>query len=673
LRWTPSGYLLYIRGICVLHVVSEGDAVAVAFTAPDKRRIHVGEANFPRWGVELHEAVIQLAQDPRLLTDELANAERAIEQQATAAGCRVVGRWLPWNTDGSNPVDWVGVDANGRPVLGVVRASATLADVPGWIAALHVLEEERERWVPDAQGPPRLLISSERDDSKLRSVLADSGLDAELCSPAPAAEDTGEPERRGRRRPRRRRRERGDGAGWQRPAASEAEERPSEERPSEERAVAVTSGSEAAFAEEAPESADSGPREPEYEPSVEVPDDEESPLESEEEAFVEPEEPLREEGRWERPRALETSETAAPVEESAAEEVSSSYPLEMEIEATLAEEREEAEAEPGEPIETTPVRRRNPRAAIVVRNTPDSILAALILARDRRNLLFFWVCSQEGLMDFFKGRATDLPENVDLLLVGFTAQPIPQEVISTVTLFRGRTQWFDHHEWPIEDLERLRDALGREAILFEPGAASPLAAVVPVTERRSRFTDKLVDLAGRRLSENDMAKWGYRVADLLDRLVAKEGDHRAEIVPVLSGKPSELPGGESVYEAEHAWIDEHDARIVHFGEYQMVVVRVPPDLDAGEVARRGRLRTGARLSLASREGDDLVLLGCNDEKRHINMSDIIECLSSRLPWAHAVSGGDRTGRLRIENLSDNPERIETIIGEIVKNRSILYG
>ena len=251
-------------------------------------------------------------------------------------------------------------------------------------------------------------------------------------------------------------------------------------------------------------------------------------------------------------------------------------------------------------------------------------------------------------MDFFKGRATDLPENVDLMLVGFTAQPIPQEVISTVALFRGRTQWFDHHEWPIEDLERLRDALGREAILFEPGAASPLAVVVPVTERRSRFTDKLVDLAGRRLSENDMTKWGYRLIDLLNRLAAREGDHRSEIVPILSGKPSELPDAESVYEAERAWIEEHDARVVHFGEYQMVVVRVPPDLDAGEVARRGRLRTGARLSVASREGDDLVLLGCNDEKRHINMSDIIECLDSRLPWAHTVSGGDRTG-LSFEN------------------------
>jgi spermidine/putrescine-binding protein len=100
----------------------------------------------------------------------------------------------------------------------------------------------------------------------------------------------------------------------------------------------------------------------------------------------------------------------------------------------------------------------------------------------------------------------DIADNVDVLVVGFSAQPRPKEVLDTVELFRGRLQWFDHHEWAIEDLVRLRAALGRDSIVIEEDASSPLGAVTEVTERRSRFTDKLVDLSARRLSETDMQK-----------------------------------------------------------------------------------------------------------------------------------------------------------------------
>ncbi len=105
----------------------------------------------------------------------------------------------------------------------------------------------------------------------------------------------------------------------------------------------------------------------------------------------------------------------------------------------------------------------------------------------------------------------------------------------------------------------------------------------------------------------------------------------------------------------------------------MAVLRVPRELDSGEVGRRGRLRTGARLSLVSREEDSVILLGCNDEKRHINIAGMVDRVSARLPWAHAVAGGDRMGRVRIEGLPEHPERVESVIGEIVKHRAILYG
>jgi hypothetical protein len=345
-----------------------------------------------------------------------------------------------------------------------------------------------------------------------------------------------------------------------------------------------------------------------------------------------------------------------------------------EIEATLAEGEEEREHSPAaEPVEVPPPRARRQRAAILVRDEPESILAALVLARDRRTIVSFRVAPQEGLMDFFKGPATDIADNVDVLVVGFSAQPRPKEVLDTAELFRGRLQWFDHHDWAIEDLVRLRAVLGRDSIVIAENAASPLAAVNQVTERRSRFTDKLVDLSARRLSETDMQKWGNRVMALIKRMAATPGEHRAEIMPVLAGKPTDLPSAPDVYYAETSWVEENDPRIVHFGEYQLAVARVPASLDAGEIGRRLRLRTGARLSLAAREGDDIVVLSCNDEKRPLNVSGLLDAVGGQQPWVTPKAGGDRIGRARIEGLPEHPERMEALIGEIVRHRSVLYG
>jgi len=187
------------------------------------------------------------------------------------------------------------------------------------------------------------------------------------------------------------------------------------------------------------------------------------------------------------------------------------------------------------------------------------------------------------------------------------------------------------------------------------------------------FTDKLVDLSARRMSEGDMQKWGYRVIHLIQKLAANPGEHRAEIVSVLAGKPTDLPSAGDVYGAETQWVEEHDPRIVHFGEYQLAVCQVPRNLDPGEVGRRVRLRTGARLSLAAREGDDLVVLASNDEKRPLNVMSLLDAVGDELSFVRPKTGGDRVGRARVAELDRRPERIEELIGGIVRHRSILYG
>jgi len=753
-RPAGSEYLVFVRGERVARVLPEGEGVAVELELPEHKQVHVTEANFPRWGVELHEWLIALAQDPRLLEGEAARRDDEIERAADEAHAGVTARWLPWNREGSDLIDWVGIDIDGRPVVGAIRDALEVSDVPGLVAGWHLLDLDRGTWTPGASGAPRLFVSAREISGEARALLEElagpigTSDSRELrsesqvgSSESRGAPELGEPARaegegfeRGGRRRRRRRRGRGgrfgtdaprveDEARWEGEggaAATEAPERegadidadsdrgrddvePGHDRDRERMEADDRDAPRGWEPERAPGSEGEGELAAEREGG----DADDSRRDESPRDESQRDESGRRRGRRGRRRRgrgrfgraegddrpqLGESRADAPADEFAgsdeashevlAERESAEEPahapeqdlVEHEVDATLAEHEEERERAPAaEPVEVPPPRARRSRAAIVVRDEPDSILAALVLARDRRTIVSFRVLPQEALMDFFKGPATDLPDNVDLLVVGFTAQPRPKEVLDTAELFRGRLQWFDHHDWAIEDVERLRLALGRDSILIAEDAASPLVAVSEVTERRSRFTDKLVDLSARRMSEADMQKWGYRVIQLIQRMAANPGEHRAEIVSVLAGKPTDLPSAVDVYGPESQWVEEHDPRIVHFGEYQLAVCQVPRNLDPGEVGRRVRLRTGARLSLAAREGDDLVVLASNDEKRPLNVMSLLDAVGGELSFVRPKTGGDRVGRARVEELAQRPERIEELIGGIVRHRSILYG
>ncbi|MEX2204750.1 MAG: hypothetical protein WEF50_00810 [Myxococcota bacterium] len=728
----PAGadYLLYMRGERAARISLAGDEVAIAIALPERRDLRVHDASFASVAAELHDWIVRLARDTRLLDGAAARRDALVERCADEAHAGVTARWLPWNDDGNDPIDWVGIDIGGRPVVGAIRSTLGSADVPALIAGWHLLDLEREIWTPGAVGFPRIFVSADGIGTEAREILESLAgpigagtVPAEPARELPSVSVEEEPgerdevgggldaearaEGRGRRRGRRRRRggerEFGDRDAAPMDAATAEEERNA--RRAARRAAEAERGSFEPESEARAEDEPSEAPEAEFEREAETGEartSEEfargrrgrrgrrrrggrreiggstadgSALESSGDAGGEGETVHdADEGREGEFEEREVAVRAEGEPELAAASGEDEQ-LSSELEATLAESEEETErgGPAAEPVEVSPPRMRRQRAAILVRDDPDSILAGLVLARDRRTIVSFRVAPQEGLMDFFKGPATDIADNVDVLVVGFSAQPRPKEVLDTVELFRGRLQWFDHHEWAIEDLVRLRAALGRDSIVIEEDASSPLGAVTEVTERRSRFTDKLVDLSARRLSEADMQKWGNRVIALIKRMAATPGEHRAEIMPVLSGKPTDLPSAPDVYRAETSWVEENDPRIVHFGEYQLAVARVPSGLDAGEVGRRLRLRTGARLSLATREGDEIVVLSCNDEKRPLNVSGLLDAVGSQQPWVMPKSGGDRIGRARVEGLPEHPERMEALIGEIVRHRSVLYG
>ncbi len=685
LRPSSEGPLLYLRGVPVIRLRESGESVMVYLLAPEKREFHITESSFPRWGVELHEKVVELSQDPRLVDADTAGREQAVERVSTRMGVPITARWVPLGVESADPIDWVGIDESQRPVVGIVR-KAVEADAMGQLfTALIVLETERARWVPGSMGAAKLAVVAERVDEKIENWLRAAGVDFELrTEPFEGRElEDDQPRRdRPRRRPRRRRRGPGDesrnGAAADAPVETAADFA-DRAAPEQDEPAAVAVDVDAPSGDENQEPSDSPGnhnrprprsrsrrgrrRRPDREPIVVADETEDGFTVVGSDEFPDLDEPI-----------------VAQTDADESDDAPTDSRLEAEVEAAIIEAPEDDAPEvidddgvedEVEVEEST--RRRRARAAIVVHADPESILAGLVLARDRRSTTNFWVYKQAELMDFFRGPANDIQDNVDILLVGYTLQPVPQEIISSAQLFRGRLQWYDYHDWPPEDLSRLREALGSDSVIHMENAAGPLATVLEVTERRSRFTDKLVDMIGSRLAESDMEKWGYRVAGLVKRMSNKSGDYRVEVGSILSGKPTELPEAESVYENEATWLAQNAPRVVHFGEYQMVVLRVPAQLNAGEVARRSRQQTGARISFVCQDDRGVVQVAANEEKRTVNVNGLVEEVGSQVSWADALQSGDRVAHLRIHDLATHPERVEAVVAEIVRHKSILYG
>ena len=103
------------------------------------------------------------------------------------------------------------------------------------------------------------------------------------------------------------------------------------------------------------------------------------------------------------------------------------------------------------------------------------------------------------------------------------------------SLYPRRIEWYDTHAWPPEDLAALKGALGDDFVHVRPGLESPLPLVLPRCSRRSRFSDKLVDLAAARFTEHDFQRWGRLWWWRLEDVARRPGDHKQELQPLLTG------------------------------------------------------------------------------------------------------------------------------------------
>lgn len=283
-------------------------------------------------------------------------------------------------------------------------------------------------------------------------------------------------------------------------------------------------------------------------------------------------------------------------------------------------------------------------------------------------------------MTFFRSIATDLREDTPIFLVGFAASPPARDTLQAAALYRGRLHWFDHHPWPPEDLVALREAIGEDCVHVEPGGDGSLAQVISECTRRSRFSDKLVDLVTGRFSQHDYERWGRHWWHRAGEIVAKRGERRGDIEPLLIGRPSELSRHASSLPPpplppEVSFVSERDFRLVHFGGYTLVVVEVPDELDLHLAARIARERYEALLSLAYRPGGELLILGGDESRsrRGLDLAGMAEHLASKHDWIRALPDADHVARMLVRDLATDPRRLDEVIAEIAMGRSIVEG
>lgn len=317
------------------------------------------------------------------------------------------------------------------------------------------------------------------------------------------------------------------------------------------------------------------------------------------------------------------------------------------------------------------------RCAILAHADPDSLIAAILLARDVRQLEGLWVYPQAELMTFFRGIATDLRDDMPIVLVGFSPSPA-RDVVQAASLYRGRLSWFDRHAWPPEDLLAMRNALGSEAVLGGEGLDSVLPIVLDTCTRRSRFSDKLVDLATGRFSQHDFERWGRLWRHRIGEIAKKTGDIRGDIAALLAGRPSDLSKEAAILAIppvppELEWVASRDFRLVHFGAHVMVVVEVEAGFDPALCARIARERYAASLSLARRAGEDSFTFSGDEVtgRRALDYQAVTHHLVNKLEWVEGRPEADHVARFRIRDLGRHPERLEEVIAEIAMGRSQL--
>ena len=334
-----------------------------------------------------------------------------------------------------------------------------------------------------------------------------------------------------------------------------------------------------------------------------------------------------------------------------------------------------------EPDVRPPPRPPRRRAALLAHADRESVAAAVLLARELRLVDAIWIYPQAELMTFFRNVATDLREDTPIVVVGFTASPA-RETLQTASLYRDRLVWYDHHEWPPEDLEAMRQAIGADSVHVDAAAGSR-------ARRRARRLHAALAFLGQAGRPADGPLLDARLRALGPALVVatRRSSRRGRASAARSSKRCWSGGRRSSRKqaarvaapplpTEVEWVAARDFRIVHFGGHALVRVPLPPEQDLHLAARVVRDRYRAPLSLAWTEGSDRFVLASDEgtTRRVLDLGSMVEHLAAKFEWVDGAarsrprralphpgrggaSGADRRGRRRDRDGPLDPRRV----------------
>jgi len=381
---------------------------------------------------------------------------------------------------------------------------------------------------------------------------------------------------------------------------------------------------------------------------------------------------------WETGLVLEGMfETAPQAGTSArAEEVESAQ-------AVLAESRMAIERTPRPSLR---IESKNP-AVIVSHYDRDGIIANLVLARALPNLASQRFMNSEDLLTLFftEEMQAGLPEVYDLYIADLRFRPttrlapdVREAFVDRLRKHPGKVYWFDHIYWQDIDRRDMEAAIGRANLVITPKERTAALTVKHALRIRDPFTDKLIDLLYGKLPAAEYDAWGKNWLSIIDYLRNDMDRIESAVRPLREGHPEEVntalleEGMRKEQEAE-AYVADRDFRVVIFGSYKMVVVDLPDKttFNYTGVTQKVRERYRAQLSITA-FGDDETILIANSfsSRKGMNMSIMKEHLTKRFDWLKPVQGHENVITLKVAELPCKRERLDMIINEIVRNRSL---
>jgi hypothetical protein len=288
--------------------------------------------------------------------------------------------------------------------------------------------------------------------------------------------------------------------------------------------------------------------------------------------------------------------------------------------------------------------------------------------------LFFTPEMQAGLPDLYDLYVTDLRMRPSARL----APEVKDAFLDRLKELEGKVCWLDHVYWQDVDRRDMEAAIGKVNLVITPRERTAAVVVKRALRIEDPFSDKLINLLHGKLDEDEHTAWGKGWLSIIDYLRNDLDRIAPALKPLQEGRPEEIDrslleeGMQKEAEAE-SYVASRDFRVVIFGPYKMVIVDLEnkKSFNYTRVTQKVRDRYRAQLSItAFSDSETIIIANSFSNRRGMNMNLLKEHLTKRFDWLKPIQGHENVITLKVEELPSRRERLDVIVNEVVRNRSL---